>query len=121
MALLRLRELYARRGRQLPDAIHASFAPRWADLIEGGDRQRALRAFEAATVLALRKALRNGSVWSAHSLAYHRRNEMLISEAEWEAQRHRFYQQLGLPLQASSDTPQLRRTWRRAWRRLPRR
>ena len=107
MALVRLRELYARRGRRLPDHIHASFAPRWADLIEGGDRQRALRAFEAATVFALRKALRNGSVWIAHSLAYRRRNEMLISEAEWEAQRHRFYQQLGVPLQASSYIPQL--------------
>jgi hypothetical protein len=82
-------------------------APRWADLIEGGDRQRALRAFEAATLFALRKALRTGSVWMAHSLAYRRRNEMLISAAEWEAQRHRLYQQLGLPLQASNYTPQL--------------
>jgi len=66
-----------------------------------------LRAFEAATVLAWRKALRNGSVWMAHSLAYRRRHAMLISEAEGEAQRHRLYQQLGVPLQASSYIPPL--------------
>jgi TnpA family transposase len=107
MALSRLKEIYERRVRQLPDDLDTYFAPRWAELIEGGDRQRALRAFEAATVFALRKALRNGSVWIAHSLAYRRRNALLISEVEWERHRHQFYQQLGLPLQASSYTPQL--------------
>jgi TnpA family transposase len=107
MALSALRALYARRARQLPAAIDASFAPRWAELIGGVDRQRALRAFEAATLFALRKALRNGAVWVAHSLAYRRRTAMLIPDAEWERHRQRFYHQLGVPLQASSYTPQL--------------
>ena len=62
-ALSTLRGLYARRARQLPDDINASVAPRGAELIGGVDRQRALRAFEAATLFALRKALRNGAVW----------------------------------------------------------
>jgi hypothetical protein len=61
-ALSELRALYARRARQLPADIDASVAPRWAELIGGVDRQRALRAFEAATLFALRKALRNGAV-----------------------------------------------------------
>jgi hypothetical protein len=107
MALSQLRALYARRARQLPADIDTSVAPRWAELIGGVDRQRALRAFEAATLLALRKALRNGSVWVAHSLAYCRRNAMLIPEVDWEQQRPRWYQYFGLPLQASGYTPQL--------------
>jgi hypothetical protein len=107
MALSELRALYARRARQLPADIDASLAPRWAELIGGVDRPRALRAFEAATLFALRKALRNGAVWVAHSLAYRRRTAMLIPDTEWERHRHRFYQQLGVPLQASSYTPQL--------------
>ena len=106
-ALSTLRALYARRARQLPADIDASVAPRWAELIGGVDRQRALRAFEAATPLALSKALRNGSVRVAHSLAYCRRHAMLIPDVDREQQRQRWYQHLSLPLQASSDTPQL--------------
>jgi hypothetical protein len=106
-ALSRLRGLYARRARQLPDDIDASVAPRRAELIGGVDRQRALQAFEAATLLARRKALRSGAVWVAHSLAYGRRNAMLIPDVEGEHQRQRWYQHLSLPLQASRYTPQL--------------
>jgi hypothetical protein len=106
-ALSQLRALYARRARQLPDDIDASFALCWAEFIGGVDRRRALRAFEAAIMFALRRALCNGAVWVAHSLAYHRRTAMLIPDVEWERRRHRFYHQLGLPLQASSYTPQL--------------
>src|SRR5215471_2846316 len=107
LALARLRDLYARQSRQLPVDIDASFAPRWAALIDGVDRQRALRAFEAATLLALRKALRNGTVWVAHSLAYRQRNALLIPDAEWATQRRRWYTHLGVPMQATSYTPQL--------------
>jgi hypothetical protein len=53
-AVSELRALYARRARQLPADIDASVAPCWAELIGGVDRQRALRAFEAATPFALR-------------------------------------------------------------------
>src|SRR5262249_59806334 len=61
IALARLREFYARRTRGVPDAIDVSFAPRWSPLIGGGDHKRSLHAFEAATLLALRTTLRNGS------------------------------------------------------------
>jgi TnpA family transposase len=107
LALSRLRALYASRSRQLPDDIDVSFAAQWAELIDGIDRQRALRAFEAMTLLALRKALRHGAVWVAHSLAYRRRKALLISEADWETQRRRWSTRLGIPMQAASYTPQL--------------
>jgi len=107
LALARLRESYVHQARQLPADIDARLAPRWAALIEGVDRQRALRAFEAATLLALRKALRNGTVWVGHSLAYRQRNALLIPDAEWATQRRRWYTHLGVPMQGTSYTPQL--------------
>ena len=82
-ACAQLRDLYQRQERALPVACESSFAPRWTALVEQPDRHRALRAFEAATLLALRQALRNGSVWLEHSLAFRQRDAMLIPEAEW--------------------------------------
>ena len=107
VALAQLRDLYQRQSRALPQDLDVSFDSRWTTLVETPDRQRALRAFEAATLLALRKALRNGSAWIAHSLAFRQRNAMLIPEAEWTHHHRHFYQQLGLPMQAACYTPQL--------------
>jgi hypothetical protein len=107
LALRQLRDVYARQSRSLPRDADVTFAPRWAALIEAPDRQRGLRAFEAATLFALRKALRNGSVWIAHSLAFRQRDALLIPEAEWTSHRRRFYEQLGAPMHVSRYTPQL--------------
>ncbi len=106
-ALSQLRDVYERQRHSLPRDVDVSFAPRWAALIEDPDRKRALRAFEAATLFALRKALRNGSAWIGHSLTFRRRNEILIPDAEWTAHHRRFYKQLSLPMHASHYTPQL--------------
>ena len=57
--------------------------------------------------MALRQALRNGSVWLEHSLAFRQRDAMLIPEAEWTTHHRRFYAQLGLPRDAAHYTPQL--------------
>jgi TnpA family transposase len=107
LALSQLRDLYAHERRALPRDVDIGFAPRWAVLMESPDRQRALRAFEAATLFALRKALRNGSAWIGHSLVFRRRNEILIPDTEWTAHHRRYYEQLGLPMHASGYTPQL--------------
>ena len=55
----------------------------------------------------MRQALRNGSVWLEHRLAFRQREAMLIPEAEWTTHHRRFYAQLGLPLDAAHSTPQL--------------
>jgi TnpA family transposase len=107
LALAHLRDIYQRQSRSLPRNLDVSFAPRWTALIDTPDRQRALRAFEAATLFALRKALRNGSAWITHSLAFRQRNELLIPETEWASHRRRFYGQLGVPMQVCRYTPQL--------------
>jgi len=70
LALSQLRDLYEHERRSLPRDVNIGFAPRWAVLMESPDRQRALRAFEAATLFALRKALRNGSAGSGTVLPF---------------------------------------------------
>jgi len=47
-ACAQLRDLYQRQVRALPVPCESSFAPRWTALVDQPDRQRALRAFEAA-------------------------------------------------------------------------
>jgi TnpA family transposase len=106
-ACAQLRDLSQRPVRALPVPCESSFAPRWTALVDQPDRHRALRAFEAATLFALRQALRNGSVWLEHSLAFRQRNARRIPEAEWATHHRRFYAQLGLPRDATHYTPQL--------------
>jgi len=101
-ALKVLRKCYDERLRQLPDRVDSSFAPRWSEIIDGLDRQWALRGFEAALLFALRKALRNGTVWVPHSLSYRRRNEILIAESHWPAVRKQFIDKTALPTSAAS-------------------
>jgi TnpA family transposase len=96
-ALAQLRRWYEAQQLELPDDLDLSFAPEWTSLLRGSDRRRAFRAFEAATLAALRRGLRNGSLWLEHSLAYCRREQLLIPAAEWEQERRRYYRHLGLP------------------------
>ncbi len=97
-AVAELRALQARGARTLPKDSQPPVAPRWRSLVNGSDRQRALRAFESATLLALQKALRNGAVWIEHSFSYRSRDQTLISTTEWHQQRRQHYQRLSLPL-----------------------
>jgi TnpA family transposase len=96
-ALAQLRRWYEAQQLELPDDLDLSFAPEWTSLLHGSDRRRAFRAFEAATLAALRRGLRNGSLWLEHSLAYCRRDQHFIPAAEWERERRRYYRHLGLP------------------------
>ncbi|MGC5075374.1 hypothetical protein, partial [Escherichia coli] len=56
-----------------------------------------LRAFEWATISALRMALRNGSVYVDHSFSFRSRATLLIPEEEWKAKRNHYYGHLELP------------------------
>jgi hypothetical protein len=88
--------------RRLPTHADASFAPRWAHIINTDDRELALRGYEAARLFAIRLSLRNGSLWVRHRLRYRPRNDILISEDNWQARRQSFLRQAGLPSSASS-------------------
>jgi len=50
-----------------------------------------------ATLLALRRALRNGTLWIDHSLAFRSRERLFIPADRWQAQRRPYFRRLGLP------------------------
>jgi hypothetical protein len=69
----------------------------WHDLVNDDDPKRALQAFAASTMMAIRKGLRSGRVWVDHSLSYRERDQMLISPTEWARDRDKYLSMLGLP------------------------
>jgi hypothetical protein len=85
------------RRQTLPTGTVQPFGVTWKYLIEQEDRAAALGCYRAATMLALKRALRNGSVSVSHSIAYHQREERLIPHDLWERDRARFMRDLGLP------------------------
>ena len=88
-----------------PNALPAStpqpFGPSWQALIDQPDRAAALGCFRAATLMALKRALRNRSVSVDHSLSYRAPEDKLIPQKLWQRDRGRFIRDLNLP--ASSE------------------
>jgi TnpA family transposase len=54
-------------------------------------------ACEVATLLALRRALRNGTVWIEHSLTFRSRERLFLPAEQWQSRRRAHYRRLGLP------------------------
>jgi hypothetical protein len=96
-ALRRLQDLYAHEQRHLPVGAQIFLGRVWQGALTGADRERAFCAFEVATLLALRRALRNGTVWIDHSLAFRSRERLFIPPDRWAAQRRPYFRRLGLP------------------------
>ncbi len=69
-------------GVPLPDVGAA-----WHGLVRDLDPRSGFRAYEACTMMSLRKSLRRGSVWLDHSLSFRERDQMLIPPADWAVQR----------------------------------
>jgi hypothetical protein len=59
-ALSTLASLAAAGARSLPDGTANPFGPTWTQLIEQPDREAALGGFRAATLMLLKRSLRNG-------------------------------------------------------------
>ena len=100
-AMTALRDLYERQARILPDGIRPYLGSVWRDAITGFDRERAFRALEVGTLLGLRRALRNGSVWIEHSLGFRSREHLFIPEKRWADESRRHYSRLSLPANAA--------------------
>lgn len=69
-ALQVLRCAYDADDVTLPAATSLARGRVWRNVLAGADRARAFAACEVATLLALRRALRNGTVWIEHSLSF---------------------------------------------------
>ena len=72
----------------------------WNMIVSDLDPQSRYRAFEASTMMALRKSLRRGSTWVNHSITFRARGSMLIAESDWAGSKELHHQILGLPTQA---------------------
>ena len=84
-------------GAALPVADSQPFGASWQSLIEQPDRAAALGCFRAATLMALKRALRNRSVSVAHSLSYRAPEDKLIPLKLWQRNRGHFIRDLNLP------------------------
>lgn len=95
--LAHLNALYAARITELPAEVQIDLGSVWADLLSGEDRKLAMQALEVATLLGLRRALKSGAVYIAHSFSYRNRESMLIDANEWKARRNHHLARLKLP------------------------
>ncbi len=95
-----LRSLYRQKISALPTKPGVSIPAPWKDIIEGEDRERAMRGLEAVTLIGLRKSLRSGAVYVDHSEKFRGRHRLLIDEQRWAKERTKRYAQLNLPRSA---------------------
>jgi len=101
MAALRdLNECYREQYFDLYDWAKAPMGHAWNELIQASDRHQAFRAFEAATLWAVRRGLRNGSLWLPHAEHYGGQHRMLLSGERWNALRSSFLDRRRLPATA---------------------
>ncbi len=92
-----LRGLYERDRHDLPVSLDLPVGRVWRAALKSPDRERALAALEVATLLNLRRALRNGTVWIEHSLGFRSRETLFIPEPRWQQSRRTHYRRLSLP------------------------
>lgn len=97
-ALAVLRPLYIAKSNLLLKIPTVHLGNRWQDAFADGDRKKALAAFEWATLLKLRMALRNGSVFLSHSFNFKSQASLLISPEQWKVHRASHYGHLKLSM-----------------------
>ncbi len=90
-------DLLAASPNALPAITAQPFGPSWQGLIDQPDRAAALGCFRAATLMALKRALRNHSVSVDHSLSYRAPEGKLIPQKLWQRDQGRFIRDLNLP------------------------
>jgi hypothetical protein len=98
--LAKLQALYLKGSRKLPvEVVAPSLGMIWQVSISSPDRERAFQALEVATLFALRRAVRNGSVWIEHSLSFRGRARLFFTDERWQAESKKHYARLSLPQQ----------------------
>jgi hypothetical protein len=92
-----LQDRYERDERTLPVGCEMALGRVWHTSLAAEDRGRSFVAAEVGTLLNLRRALRNGTVWIDHSLAFRSRETLFIAPAQWQQSRRAHYRRLSLP------------------------
>ena len=97
LALSTLERIDGANGKILPKGTVNPFGATWQRLIGQADRRQALGAYKAATLLLLKRTLRNGQAHCPVSLRYRAIEDQLIPDATWQRDRGVLIRALGLP------------------------
>ncbi len=97
-ALAWLRDAYDTHCLTLDDAVVAPDGRAWGTLLRCPDRDLAFRAYEAATLWAVRRGLRNGSLWLPYAEHYGGRHRLVLPEGRWARARPAFCERHLLPV-----------------------
>ena len=95
-ALTTLDRVAASEMGRLPEGTANPFGRTWAFLIDQPDREAAFGGYRAATVMLLKRSLRNGQASVAHSLEHRAPEDRLIPKAQWQKERARFVRNLAV-------------------------
>jgi len=81
----------------LPPGAANPFGPSWRNLLDQPDRKAATDCYRAATVMLMKRAIRNRSVTAPDSLSHQAPEDRLIPKAIWDRDRGRLTRNLSLP------------------------
>jgi TnpA family transposase len=112
IALPLLHTLYETQQTRLPEDAENPFPPVWTPFIERDDRAAALAGYEIATLMLLKRSLRNGTASVDHSLSFRAPQRLLIPPEMWEKEHSRLYHDLNLPVSAETYLLSIRDTLR---------
>jgi TnpA family transposase len=76
------------------------FARPWQALVNDPDRERAFRAYEAATLWGVRRGLRSGALYLSYAQEYRGKERLLLPAADWNARLGSFCLRRDLPAYA---------------------
>jgi TnpA family transposase len=97
-----LRELSDHGANELPLDFDVSMADAaWHPMLRTADRKKALAALKACAMNSIRKGVRGGKLWLAHSGKHRDRQDQLIAVDEWQKKRKSFVRAMSL-----TDDPQ---------------
>lgn len=96
-ALCNLKGCYDFPPPDLYEKGRLDFSPVWQPLVDDPDRARALRAFEAATLWAVRRGLRSGRLFLLYATEYRGKDRLLIPARDWETLKPAFLERRKLP------------------------
>lgn len=92
-----LHDLVKRRVGELPGDFDITLAaPNWRALLQSTDRKKALAALKACVMSSVRKEIKGGKLWLAHSRKHRDREEQLIPISDWQAMRGGFLSAMSL-------------------------
>ena len=96
-ALLNLKDTYDVEPPVLFDGAELDFNQIWQPLVDSPDRSLALRAYEAATLWAVRRGLRSGRLFLPYAGEYRGKEQLLMPSPDWERTRDAFLERRQLP------------------------